>query len=122
MSSITVTKSFDFSVEIVKLCFEIQKNRKEYVLTRQLIRSATSVAANLEEAQGAFSKADFIFKIQLSLKEARETSYWLRLIKATELFAEFEIEKYITTSNELVFMTTKILKTSKENHINNNRT
>lgn len=99
MSSISVTKSFNFSVDIVKLCFEIQKNRKEYILTKQLIRSATSVAANIEEAQGAFSKADFIFKIQISLKEARETSYWLRLIKATELFAEFEIDKFISESN-----------------------
>lgn len=115
MSSITVTKSFDFSVEIVKFCFEVQKNKREYIITKQLLRSATSIAANIEEAQGAFSKRDFIYKFQISLKEARETYYWLRLIKSSQIFEEYSVDDYLVKSNELIILLTRILKTSKEN-------
>lgn len=115
MSSIAVKKSFDFSVDIVKLCFDIQNKEHEYVITKQLLRSATSIAANLEEAQGAYSKRDFVFKVQTSLKEARETAYWLKLIRAAEIFPNYSLEEYIKQSNELIFILTRILKTSKEN-------
>ncbi len=114
MSSITVTKSFDFSVSIVKFCFEVQKKKHEYIITKQLLRSATSIAANIEEAQGAFSKRDFIYKLQISLKEARETYYWLRLIKSAQIFEEYNVDEYLVKSNELIILLTRILKTSKE--------
>ena len=78
--NIIVTKSYNFSVKVVKFCFEIQNKKKEFVISRQLLKSGTSIGANIEEAQGAISKAEFIAKVQISLKEAKETKYWLRLI------------------------------------------
>ena len=80
--NVIVTKSFDFAVKIVKFSFHMQETKKEYVISRQLLKSGTSIGANIEESQGAISKAEFIAKLQISLKEAKEAKYWLRLIQA----------------------------------------
>ena len=74
------------AVRIVKFCFEIQDKKREYVISRQLLKSGTSIGAIIEESQGAIFKAEFIAKIQIALKEAKETKYWLRLIKDAEVY------------------------------------
>ena len=78
--SIMLEKSKDFAVEIVVLCKKITEEQKEYVLTKQLLRSATSIGANIHEAKYAQSKADFISKMKIALKECFETEYWLEIL------------------------------------------
>ena len=113
--NVIVEKSYSFAVGIARYCFEIQDQRREYVLSRQLLKSGTSIGANIEESQGAISKAEFIAKIQISYKEAKETKYWLRLIKDSELFQNNHSEELLTDCNELIAILSSILKTSKEN-------
>ncbi len=84
--NIIVTKTYSFALAIVKFCFEMQERKKEYIISRQILKSGTSIGANIEEAQGAISKAEFISKVQISLKEAKETKYRLRLINDAEVF------------------------------------
>jgi four helix bundle protein len=79
--NIVAIKSYSFAIRIVKFCIAIQDLKKEYVLSRQLLKSGTSIGANIEEAQGSISRAEFIAKMQVSFKEARESRYWLRLIR-----------------------------------------
>ena len=74
-------KSFLFAVRIVKLCKHLNTAKKEYVLSKQLLRAGTSIGANIAEAEQAQSKADFISKMNIALKEAVETNYWLRLLQ-----------------------------------------
>jgi len=111
-----VVKSFDFSVRIVRFCFEMQHQYKEYIITKQLLKSGTSVGANIEEVQGAISKKEFIAKMQISLKEARESVYWIRLIIKSEVFKSEKLSQLLVESKELVYILTKILKTSKLNN------
>mgnify|MGYP003293832185 CR=1 FL=1 len=77
-------KSKDFSVEIIKLCKRIRETEKEYVLTNQLLRSATSIGANIHESKYAQSTADFVSKMKIALKECFETEYWLELLNRGE--------------------------------------
>lgn len=111
--NVIVSKSYTFSVKVVRFCFEMQKQKKEYIISRQLLRSATSVGANIEEAQGAISKAEFIAKIQISLKEAKETKYWIRLIIDAEVFDTNKNFEILKDCNELIVILTSILKTAK---------
>ena len=82
--NIIVTKTFNFSKEVIKLYINLKKD-KVFELASQLIRSATSIGANVEEAQAAQSKRDFISKMSIAAKEARETRYWLRLLNETAI-------------------------------------
>ena len=75
-----LTKSKAFALEIIRICNEIKRNQKESVLTNQLVRSGTSIGANIREAFYAHSKADFIAKLQIALKECSESEYWLELL------------------------------------------
>lgn len=111
--NVVVDKSYSFSVKIVRYCFEMQGKFREFVLTKQLLKSGTSVGANIEEAQGAISKAEFIAKIQISLKEAKETKYWLRLISDTNIFGDNQSDLLLKDINELIVLLTSILKSSK---------
>lgn len=111
--NIIATKSYNFSVAVVKFCFEMQRGIKEYVLSRQLLKSGTSIGANIEEAQGAISKAEFIAKMQISLKEAKETRYWIRLIIDTEIFNSDKNILLLKDCNEIIVLHTSILKTAK---------
>lgn len=77
------SKSFDFAVQIVLLCNKLVEEKREFILSKQLMRSGTSIGANVEEAIGGISTADFSAKISIAYKEAQETSYWLRLLHAT---------------------------------------
>ena len=115
MENVIVDKSYSFAVGITKFCFAIQDHRREYVLSHQLLKSGTSIGANIEESQGAMSKAEFIAKIQIAYKEAKETRYWLRLIRDAEVYQNEQSEQLLADCNEIILITTSILKTSKEN-------
>ena len=84
MENVIEIKSFDFAVRIVNLYKYLTNEKKEFVLSKQLLRSGTSIGANISEAQQAQSRADFLSKLEIALKEASETKYWLRLLYATE--------------------------------------
>ena len=112
--NIIVKKSYAFSVKAARFCFEIQKKKREYVISRQLLKSATSVGANVEESQGSISKAEFIAKIQIALKEAKETKFWLRLIKDADVYQSESSEQLLFDCNEIIVIITSILKSSKE--------
>jgi len=108
-------KSFSFAVRIVKLCNYLTESKKAYVLSKQLLRSGTSIGANLAESQQAQSRPDFISKSSIALKEAVETNYWLRLLHATDYLTDFEFESINTDCQELERMLTAIIKSSKDN-------
>ena len=114
MNSIIEDKSFQFAVRIVKLSKHLRSTKKEYTLSKQLLRSGTSIGANAAESQQAQSKADFISKLSISLKETTETKYWLRLLKATDYLSETEYQSIISYCIEIEKILVSILKTSKE--------
>lgn len=105
-------KSFEFALEIIYLYKQL-KSQNEYVISNQLLRSGTSIGANVEEAIGAQSKKDFVNKMSVAYKEARETFYWLRLLKESRL-ADGDFNKYLEKAEELNKIISSILKTSKE--------
>ena len=107
-------KSFLFAVRIVKLSKHLNTTKKEYVLSKQLLRSGTSIGANIAEAEQAQSKADFISKMNIALKEAVETNYWLRLLQATDYLSETEFTSIYSDCRELEKMLTAIVKTAKQ--------
>lgn len=88
MANLIVDKTFDFAVKIIEYC-ELLESRKKFVISNQLLKSGTSIGANVSEAQNAESRADFIHKIKLAAKEANETNYWLRICEASKSYPEF---------------------------------
>ena len=110
-------KSFQFAVHIVKLCKHIQDTKKEFTLTKQLLRSGTSIGANVAESQQAQSRPDFIAKLSIALKEAVETDYWLRLMCATEFLTEKEYASMIADCRELEKLLTAIIRSTKSPEI-----
>lgn len=109
-------RTFDFAVRIVKLSQQLDitpgTNR---IIANQILRSGTSIGSNVEEAQGGQSKADFISKISISCKEARETLYWLRLLTASKIISESKLQPLKKEAHELVAILTSIIKTSRKN-------
>lgn len=110
-------KAFQFAVRVVKLNQYLVKEHKEYVLSKQFLRSGTSIAANINEAQAAQSKADFIAKMSIASKEARETKYWLDLMCETGYLDKTlnHVISIIDQSEELVKILTSIVKASQNN-------
>lgn len=106
--NIIVSKTFDFSKEIIKLYINLKKD-KAYELASQLFRSGTSIGANVSETQAAQSKRDFISKMSIAAKEARETRYWLRLLDKTEL-TQNEVKGLLKEVEEIISILTKIVK------------
>jgi len=115
--SIVQKKSFEFSLKIIFLYKKLQKE-KEFIISRQLLRSGTSIGANVEEALAGQSKKDFTAKMSISSKEARETKYWLRLLKQSEL-TSIDVNSLILDNYELIRILTSIVKTSQQNLTNN---
>jgi len=110
-------KSFTFAVRIVKFhIYEVKKHRVIEPLLKQILRSGTSIGANVTEAQDAVSKKDFINKMSISLKEARETDYWLKLFEAAEIMPSKEIKSIKSDNIELIKILTSIIKTTKQNN------
>ncbi len=91
MESILIIKSKEFALEIINVCKMIKKERKESVMTNQLMRSGTSIGANIREAFYAHGKADFISKLQISLKECAESEYWLELLIESEFYKDRQL-------------------------------
>ena len=107
--------SFQFSVRIVNLYKYLNDEKKEYVLSRQLLRSGTSIGANVTESQDAQSKKDFISKLSISLKEAKETRYWIKLLIATN-YLPADHKNVLSIQNDLdsiIKLLTSILKSTK---------
>ncbi len=106
-------KSFQFAIQIISLV-KILRYHKEYVFADQLLRSATSIGANVAEAGAGQSKKDFISKMAIASKEARETRYWLRLIRESKIISE-NIDNQLDEVNQIIKILTKIVKTSQQN-------
>ncbi|MEZ4811033.1 MAG: four helix bundle protein [Allomuricauda sp.] len=105
-------RSFEFSLQIIKLVKDLKQNH-EYIFADQLLRASTSIGANVAEAGAGQSKKDFISKMAIASKEARETQYWLRLIHKANL-SNLNLEKYLDEINQIIKILTKIVKTSQE--------
>ena len=107
-------RTFKFAVRVVKLCRELSRNGGvDQTLSRQLLRSGTSIGANVEEGQGGQSRADFVSKYSIARKEARETHYWLRLLVATEILPKQRVNDLLDECNELIAILTAIIKKTK---------
>lgn len=113
MDRILEQKSFQFTIRIVNLCKHLHSAKREYTLSKQLLRSGTSIGANLAEAPQAQSKADFISKLSIALKETTETKYWIRLLYATGYLSEQEHRSILSDCVELEKMLVSSVKTSK---------
>ncbi|MEH1778451.1 MAG: four helix bundle protein [Nostoc sp.] len=110
-------RTFDFAVRVVNLCKVLDENPGvSRTLAKQLIRSGTSIGANVEESQAAQSTADFIHKLEIALKEARETRYWLRLLIAVELFPESRLRPLLNETEELIKIIASIVVKTKRNN------
>jgi four helix bundle protein len=107
-NSIVQEKSFQFSLKIISL-YKSLLSEKEYIISKQLLRSGTSIGANIEEALAGQSKRDFTAKMSISSKEARETKYWLRLLKESEL-TNLDVKSLILDIDELIRILTSIVK------------
>ena len=107
-------KAFAFAVRIVKLCQHLQNVKHEYVLSKQLIRSGTSIGANISEAQQGQRRADFVSKMSIALKETAEAMYWLRLLQATDYITEKEYLSISRDCIEIEKMLTSIIKSTKQ--------
>ena len=105
-------RAYVFSLDIIRLYQQI-KARNEFVLSKQLLRSGTSIGANIEEASAAQSRKDFIAKMSVASKEARETLYWLRLLRDSNICTVKELGGTIEESQEIIKMLTAIVKTSQ---------
>ncbi|SDW52959.1 four helix bundle protein [Lutibacter oricola] len=111
--NIIKAKSFTFAIEIVRLYKELSQSKQEYVMSRQLLKSGTSIGANVREAEFAQSKPDFISKMSISLKEANETDYWLELLHKTDYINSDIYKKYKLQSSEIIKILVSIVKSAK---------
>ncbi len=111
-SNLIQDRTFQFALDIIKLYIQMVE-KKEYVLSKQLLRSGTSIGANVEEAIGGQSKRDFLSKMNISLKEARETNYWLRLFKESKL-VDLDFDPTLKESKEIASIISAIVKTTKQ--------
>jgi four helix bundle protein len=119
--SIVKQKSYDFAVKIIKLCTILRK-QKHFEISSQLIRSGTSIGANVEEALAGQSRKDFFAKMSVASKDARETNYWLRLIIDAEILDKKECSSLLKESEEMIKILTSIVKTGFDNKTNILRT
>ena len=110
--NIILNKSYEFAKGIVLFCYKMQTEKREFILSKQLLRAGTSVGANVEEGVGGFSKKDFRFKMSTAYKEARESRYWLRLIRDTELIKAIETIELLEEVEEIIKILFTIVKNS----------
>ena len=114
--NLILDKSFDFSLKIIEL-YQEMINRHEYVISKQVLRSGTSIGANINEAQAAQSTKDFISKMSIASKEARETKYWLNLLSKSQFIPKMDekITSLLHEIDDIINILTKIVKTSSGN-------
>ena len=116
--NIILNKSFDFAIRIVNLYKYLCDEKKEYILSKQLLRSGTSIGANVKESQAGQSKNDFISKMSIASKEARESKYWIELLIKTQYLDDREqyVSSLVDEIDEINKILTSIVKSSKENN------
>ena len=110
-------RAYEFAVDIIQVAKKMPRDPAGFVLGRQLIKSGTSIGANVEEATGAFSKDDFIFKMNIALKEAREANYWLRLAGDSGLMKDMDVKGILSESENIKNILSAIVKTSRERRL-----
>jgi len=108
--------TFDFSIQVIGL-YKILIQHNEFVISKQLLRSSTSIGANVEEANAAQSKKEFIQRMSIASKEARETKYWLRLLDKSQII-KYDYSEYLKDIEHIINILTKIVKTSQESIAN----
>ena len=113
--SVIAEKTVDFAVRIVKFYKYLCDEKKEYVLSKQILRSGTSIGANVRESKNAQSKADFISKLNIALKEADETQYWLEIMVKSDLIKENQVEALNKDLKEIIAMLVASIKTLRGN-------
>lgn len=111
--NIVLNKSFDFALEIIEL-YKFLKSKNEFVISKQLLRCETSIGANVEEANAAQTKKDFVTKMAIASKEARETRYWLRLLSKSKL-VQLDFNNQLQKIDELIRIISAIVKTAQSN-------
>ena len=114
-NSILLDKSLHFAARILKLHRHLTKEKRETIVSKQIVRSATSIGANANEAIYGSSKADFLAKLQISLKETAETEYWLRLLRLSELLSEREAESLLQDCLEIKRILIATINATKNN-------
>lgn len=107
-------KSYAFAVRIVRAYQHLSSEKREFILSKQLLRSGTSIGANSEEAQGGISKADFSAKLSIAYKEARETKYWIKLLRDTDYFTQNEAKSLLDDVDELCRLLYSAIHTSRQ--------
>ncbi|MCL2650833.1 MAG: four helix bundle protein [Candidatus Azobacteroides sp.] len=116
--SILNTKSYNFAIRIVKLSQFLQKEKSEYILSKQILRSGTAIGALIRESEFGQSKPDFVSKLSIALKEANETEYWICLLRDTDYLEDKLCKSLLTDSNELISLLTASIKTVKNKLLN----
>ncbi len=113
MGNPILDRSFQFSVRIVKACDYLRRVRREAVMSKQLLRAGTSIGANVSEAQQAQSRADFVSKLNIALKETSETEYWIRLLHATGYFSDTQFDSIYADCLDIKRLLSAIIRTTK---------
>ncbi len=109
-------KSYAFAIRVIRAYKFLSSEQREFVLSKQILRSGTAIGALIREAEHAESKADFIHKLSIALKEANETEYWLMLLHDTDYIDDKSFASIVIDCQELIKMLISIIKTSKENN------
>ena len=109
--NILANKTIDFAVEIIRFYQYLCYRKKEYILSKQILRSGTSIGANVRESRNAQSDADFINKLNIALKEADETQYWLEIMEKSEIISKEQFKKFNKDVNEIISILVSTLKT-----------
>ena len=116
--NIIVQKSYAFALQIIQL-YKLLVEKKEFVLSKQMLRSGTSIGANIHEAIASQSKRDFIHKLAIAVKEARETSYWLSLLKDSHYIIKEDFDRLNSSCDEIIKILNSIILTTKERYFAN---
>jgi four helix bundle protein len=115
------SKSYAFALKIIEVCRDLMSDKKEFVLSKQLLKAGTAIGALIREAEYAQSTADFISKLSIALKEANETEYWISLLKDSSLLNPTKAEKLESEIDELIRMLVASIKTLKNKKLNQNK-
>ncbi len=115
-NSLVYSKAYQFAIRVVNAYKHLTEDKKEFVLSKQLLRSGTSIGANIAEANGAISKADFKAKMSIAYKESLETKYWLSLLKDTGYISEKAFNRIHDDADEISKMLFTIIKNTQTNH------
>lgn len=115
--NLIVVKSYDFALEIIKVYRMFSSHNKEYILSKQLLRSGTSIGANVEEAVGAQSRADFVHKLSIAYKEARESRYWIRLLNDSKILGNVEYSDLLQDCEDIIHILSSIILSTKSKKI-----